>query len=668
MPRLSQPQENPNQFPLIIYDHNLVTNKVYSCDELVTPSPTVNTQYETIARGRGAVITGTNIEPNIIEFRGHITPRKAVLDSPEDNRKLQHWIKNTFAEESRLLYIYQNDFKFVLDLDDSFVLVGLGQLASITQNEALQPQVGSNSLVGVVNTTISGNTLGFAIAGNKTVDLTRETDVANQGDLWALGIWFFCDNPDIFKQLNQIQVLLGSDPTGSSNYIAFDTSVIPQPIIETYTFKEIRQGWNFLPLPFYFRTGGNLNPTYNPLFAEIGSPDYTQMGAFISLILTTPTGYTSTIDRVAIGGIITFSLIKARFWDVFPISKIDLDHQFQNNFVNTYTVNLVNKDTRQQALLTDTFESGTITEFPTTLDIMMDGIGEQFPIFSFEIPTQVTSLSVRKVGTPETISFVNSSFNNSQLILDSFNNKAFLNGFPALVDGILPTFFDGTSKVVIEGEATGNSTQTQNFYDGTDVGISTTLDFRAGLQNAGPLNGQYCWVDAIQEFIPSSNRNLESITYSIVNGSSTISGYLASASIYIDDGVGVADSPIATINNVGRINNLSSTQTLAPATRYDFIWQFSSPILLTSGQKYYAVFSFRPTSSGNFWLFKGGFRNSTPPVDRLFFQKRVFGTAVNGAFVETVDNKNDAEGQYFYKNVTPVFSMPYSITYNQNFL
>ena len=663
----SQPQNLPGQYPIIVYNHCNLTNKVYTNTDLVTSSAVINKRYESLARGRGAVITGQNIEPQTISLSGGIKNRKRVLDSVEDIRETSYWLKRTFFEDSRLLYIYQNDFKYLLDADASFTAVPVGQLANLNKNQVLQPQVGSHSLVGTVDTSIASDEVGVAILGNQTIDISEEVDITNQKDFWGLGVWFYCDNPDIFNQLAQVQIAIGSNPTGATDFIAFDTSFLPGAEVLSYTDEPLKQGWNFLPLPFYARVGGNITPTYIPIFAEIGTPDYTQMGAFISIVLTTPDGYSSTIDKIALGGIIVFSLDKARFWDVNVISQVSLDSSFENNFVNSYSVSLLNTDTRQQSLLRDGFANGNITNFPTTIDIMLEGRGEQFPVFEFELPDEVDDISVRKVGSPQVLSIENNFENGSTLKFDTFNNQAFINNQPVLVDGILPTFFDGVSKIVIEGNTATNPVVSNNFFEGSPSPFAS-LGFTSGLQTFGPLTGQNAWVDIVQEFTPTDNIFLSQISCEIINGGQAIGAYYMQGAIHAEIGGVINPNPITSSLRLTLGDTGSFGPTLFPNLTYNFVRSFSSPPLLSSGLKYYAVFSFRPQNSSSQWNFQGKFKttNSTSTNNARVSNRVVGDTVESGTTVPLTQNR-DYIARFNSQIDSSDFVMPYSFTYNKNF-
>lgn len=664
----SQPQNLPDQYPIIVYNHCLLTNKVYTNTNLVTSSAVINKQYENLARGRGAVITGQNIEPQTITIRGDIKPRKRVVEGIEDIRETSYWLKRTFFEDSRLLYIYQNDFKYLLDIDAEFTAVPVGQLTNLNKNEDLQPQVGSNSLVGTVDTTIASDEVGVAVLGNQTIDISNEINIANQKDFWALGVWFYCDNPDIFSQLSQVQVAIGSDPTGATDFIAFDTSFLPQAEVLGYADKPLKQGWNFLPLPFYARVGGNITPTYIPAFAEIGTPDYTQMGAFISIVLTTPDGYSSTIDKVALGGIIVFSLDKARYWDVNVISQVSLGNDFANNFSNNYDVTLLNTDTRQQSLLNDGFENGIITQFPSVIDIMLEGRGEQFPVFEFTLPDEVNDISIRKVGSPQVLSITNTFSDGSNLKLDTFNNQSEVNGEPVLVNGILPTFFDGVSKIVIEGSSATSPILNQNFYEGAPTPLANLGPLTSGLQTSGPLEGQNTWVDIIQEFTPTSNINLIQVSCEIQNGPITQPSYAMQGAVYADTGAGIAANPLASILRFSLDDNNANAPALQPNTGYNFIRSFSTAPNLVSGLKYYAVFSFRPLTSGTQWSLAAVFKTTnTSGTNNVRVRNRIVGDTVESPSTVLLGEDRDAIARFRSQDDNSVFELPYFFTYNKNF-
>jgi len=433
--------QTPDQFPFVIYNSQVLTGKVFSYDKVVKNSPDFQLDFENLARGVGAVKTGSRVGPQTIDVVGHINPVDKVVSSIKENFRHAQFLKDAFSRDDRLLYILANNYKIFLDIDDDFIFNPIGNLTNIVKNRDLSPQISKQIIYGEIDSSLGQPTSGIAISKSEGVDMSEF--FADPSRLGGIGFSVYVENPEALQQLHQVQVAIGSDPTGATDFIAFDTSLSPDPNILNYNGKPLRRGWNFVSLPLFFGE--------NPAFGTVGTPDFENLGRFFALQFAVPSSYVSERDKIGLGGIIGFYGDQSFFWDCSVSGQISLGEDWIDNFRDTYQVNLVCLDTRTQSFYTEVTFDEEIPVLPLNIDLELKGIGNQYPVFIFQMTDAVETINIAQTGSQEVLT-INENFKNGDVLtIDSFTNRADLNNQPILLNGILPSFREGINRLTLSG-------------------------------------------------------------------------------------------------------------------------------------------------------------------------------------------------------------------------
>lgn len=560
---------NPDQYPFVVYNSQVLTNKVFTLDEVYKTSPDFQANITNLARGRGGVKTGSYIAPQTYQIQGHINPANLPVQSITEGFKYAQHIKNTFSQDSTFFYVNPNNHSIFINPDDvqPELVSGIGGLNNIEMRTDFAPQIGTKTIVGTIDS--SDNEVGIQILSAQGQDLSKFFDPANFADIWGLGFCVYVDNPQALQDLAQIQIIIGND---ASNFVAFDTTALLVQTILNYDGEKLKKGWNFLTIPLSANTGTTLSPTYVPTFAVFGTPDFSNIGQFKRLVFTVPENYEATNDQIALGGAVFFKGTETFVNDCVVNGNVEFPKNYSSNYATSFSQNITVLDTRTKNYFTEPVASEFIVDLPKNIDIKLGGIGEQFPVFEFEMSDTLDTLNISELNSNRTLTIHQNFQDEDRLVVDTFTNQALLNGSPVLLNGVLPNFRDGISKLQLNGSSATISPQNINYYAGSPAEVAVSLDQPVGLT-------------FIQVWTPPSDGSVTQTAFDFLFTQQTASNYTTSGFIAEGDVANIIAQTGVINNNFD--NRTTNQKTIQPNVRNQFVTVYPSPVMVELGKTYF---------------------------------------------------------------------------------